>query len=231
VYPYIEEIEIVTDPEDTMQTLGTSVTLSCSSEGFQSENFVYTWTRLNQVVLVEAVSSGTSNLDFLAVKTSDAGDYVCTVENEWGTQVTSRPATLQVIIPGSKAQLLTEIFYYEVPLESFPPINTPVGSTDEFSVTLSWQLSDTNTQLLDSVTISYRWVSLLESDTRKRQAANEQSSVVTIDDPSVTEHTISDLQPFSNYCFTVATHYAFDGQSLGQVEAQPFCTDTGEDGK
>jgi len=104
----------------------------------------------------------------------------------------------------------------------------PAGSTDEFSVTLSWQLSDTDAHLIDRVTISYQWVSLLESDSRKRQATDMQSSIVTIDDPSVTEHTITDLQPYSNYCFTVTAHYAFDGKTLGAVEALPFCIDTDE---
>ena len=112
--------------------------------------------------------------------------------------------------------------------ESFPPINPPVGSIDEFSITLSWQLSDEDAHLLDRVTISYQWVSLLEDNSQKRQATSVRSSMVTIDDPSVTQHTITNLQPYSNYCFTVAAHYAFDGQALGVAEAQQFCTDTSE---
>jgi len=100
---YIEEINIVTDPQDTTLTLGTSITLSCSSEGFQSENFLYTWTRSGQVVLVEATSSGTSNLVLSYVKITDAGEYICMVMNEWGVQVTSRSATVQVTTPGNEA--------------------------------------------------------------------------------------------------------------------------------
>ena len=53
-------------------------------------------------MLVEAISTGTSNLVLEAVRMADAGEYVCMVENEWGIQVTSQSATLQVTTPGTE---------------------------------------------------------------------------------------------------------------------------------
>ena len=98
---HLEDLRIVMDPVDASPRIGTSVTLTCSSEGFQSENFVYLWTdSSNDEVYSEASPSGTSNLVFPVVRSSDSGEYKCTVQNEWGAQVTSQPASLQVMIPG-----------------------------------------------------------------------------------------------------------------------------------
>ena len=100
---HLEELEIVTDPLDVSARIGTDATLTCSSEGFQSENFLYLWTNSsNDVVYSEASSSGTSSLVFSVVRPSDSGEYRCTVQNEWGAQVTSEPASLQVTVPGNE---------------------------------------------------------------------------------------------------------------------------------
>ena len=103
MYTLIEELKIVTDPVDVSQRIGTSVILTCGSEGFQSENFIYLWTNSSDYpVYTEASSSGTSRLVFSAVGPSDSGEYRCIVQNEWGQQVTSNPANLQVEIPGNE---------------------------------------------------------------------------------------------------------------------------------
>ena len=92
---YVEELRITEDPVDASPRIGTSVTLTCGSEGFQSENFTYLWTKnSSNLVYTEASSSGTSNLVFSVVRPSDSGEYTCTVQNEWGAQVTSKPAYL-----------------------------------------------------------------------------------------------------------------------------------------
>ena len=91
------------DPLDASSRIGTNATLTCGSEGFQSENFVYLWTNSsNDVVYLEASSSGISNLIFSVVRPSDSGEYRCIVQNEWGAQVTSEPANLQVMTPGTE---------------------------------------------------------------------------------------------------------------------------------
>ena len=109
---YIEELEIVTDPVDVSQRIGTNVTLTCSSEGFQSENFIYMWTNSSDdIVYTEASPSGTSSLVFPAVRPSDAGEYRCIVQNEWGQQVTSRPANLQVEMPGINYVNELQLYY------------------------------------------------------------------------------------------------------------------------
>ena len=103
----IEELRIVTDPVDISQRIGMTVTLTCSSEGFQSENFTYLWTNSsNYPVYTEASSSGTSSLVFPAVRPIDSGEYRCIVQNEWGQQVTSTPASIQVEIPGNEFHFL-----------------------------------------------------------------------------------------------------------------------------
>ena len=103
MYINIEELKIVTDPADVSQRIGTSVTLTCSSEGFQSENFIYLWINSSDhLVYTEASSSDTSSLIFPAVGLSDAGEYRCIVQNEWEQQVMSNTANLQVEIPGNE---------------------------------------------------------------------------------------------------------------------------------
>ena len=122
---------------------------------------------------------------------------------------------------------------YSVSLELFPSINQPSGTIDEFSVTLNWELSNENVDLFDSMIISAEWTSLLAYDgdkNRKRQITGN-TAMTTISDPTVTEYTFSDLQPFSHYCFTVTAQYAFEGQTLGEVTSEPFCTNTSEAGK
>ena len=110
IYINIEELRIVTDPVDVTQRIGTTVTLTCSSEGFQSENFIYLWTNSsNYPVYTEASSSGTSHLIFPAVGLSDAGEYRCTVQNEWGRQVMSNTANIQVEIPGMNSGVYTSL--------------------------------------------------------------------------------------------------------------------------
>jgi len=54
------------------------------------------------VIHTEASSSGTSTLVFPAVRQSDAGEYRCIVQNEWGRTVTSKSASLQVVTSGNK---------------------------------------------------------------------------------------------------------------------------------
>ena len=104
---YIEELKIITDPVDVTQRIGATVTLTCSSEGFQSENFTYLWTNSSDYsVYTEASSSGTSRFVIPAVGLSDAGEYRCIVQNEWGQQVTSKSADIQVEIPGNKLVLM-----------------------------------------------------------------------------------------------------------------------------
>ena len=90
------------DPLDASPRIGTSVTLTCGSEGFQSENFIYLWTKnSSNLVYAEASPSGTSSLVLSVVRPSDSGEYMCTVQNEWGAQVTSQLANLEVVIPGN----------------------------------------------------------------------------------------------------------------------------------
>ena len=80
-----------------------TVTLTCNSEGFQSENFMYLWTNsLDYPVYRENSSSGISSLVFPAVGPRNSGEYRCIVQNEWGEQVTSRSASVQVEIPGNE---------------------------------------------------------------------------------------------------------------------------------
>ena len=99
---HLEELKIVTDPLDASPRIGTSISLTCSSEGFQLENFIYLWTNSsNDVIYSEASPSGTSSLVFPVVRPSDTGQYKCTVQNEWGARVTSEPASLRVKVPGN----------------------------------------------------------------------------------------------------------------------------------
>ena len=122
---------------------------------------------------------------------------------------------------------------YTVSLGSFPSINQPSGTTDEFSVTLNWELSNENVDLFDNVVIFVEWTSLLVYDggiNSKRQITGN-TATTTISDPTVTHYTYTDLQPFSHYCFTVTAQYAFEGQTLGEVASEPFCTNTSEAGK
>lgn len=104
--------------------------------------------------------------------------------------------------------------------------------TDQFSVTLSWELSTVDADLLDRVVLSAKWISLLtyNSGTNGKRQITGNTATVTITDPTTTQYTFTDLQPFSHYCFTVTTQYAFEGQALGEVEAEPFCTNTTETG-
>ena len=91
------------DPRDASPRIGANATLTCRSEGFQSENFVYLWTNSsNDVVYTEASSSGSSSLVFSVVRPNYSGEYRCTVENEWGAQDTSKTASLQVMVPGNE---------------------------------------------------------------------------------------------------------------------------------
>ena len=121
---------------------------------------------------------------------------------------------------------------YSVPLELFPSINQPSGTVDQFSVTLNWELSNENVDLFDSITISAKWMSLLvyDGDANSKRQVTGNTAMTTISDPTVTEYTFSDLQPFSHYCFTVTAQYAFEGQTLGVVASEPFCTNTSETG-
>ena len=90
------------DPVDASPRIGTSVTLTCSGEGFQSENFIYLWIDSSDTLIYsEAPPSGTSNLMFPVARPSDSGEYRCIVQNEWGAQVTSEAANLQVMVPGN----------------------------------------------------------------------------------------------------------------------------------
>ena len=121
---------------------------------------------------------------------------------------------------------------YSVSLELFPSINQPSGTINEFSVTLNWELSNENVDLFDSITISAEWISLLvyDGDKNSKRQITGNTAMTIISDPTVTEYTFSDLQPFSHYCFTVTTQYAFEGQTLGEVTSEPFCTNTSEAG-
>ena len=109
----------------------------------------------------------------------------------------------------------------------------PSGSTDQFSVTLNWELSAVDVDLVDEVVISTEWTSLLvyDSGTNGKRQVTSNRATLTISDPTITQHTFTDLQPFSHYCFTVTALYAFEGQALGEVTAEPFCTNTSEAGK
>ena len=80
--------------------------------------------------------------------------------------------------------------------------------------------------------ISAEWTSLLvyDSDKNSKRQITGNTAMTTISDPTVTEYTFSDLQPFSHYCFTVTAQYAFEGQTLGEVTSEPFCTNTSEAG-
>ena len=122
---------------------------------------------------------------------------------------------------------------YSVSSAAFPSINQPSGTIDEFSVTLNWELSSENVDLFDSVVISAEWTSLLvyDSDMNSKRQITGNTATATITDPTVTQYTFSDLQPFSHYCFTVTAQYAFEGQTLGEVASEPFCTNTSEAGK
>ena len=121
---------------------------------------------------------------------------------------------------------------YFVPLELFPSINQPSGTVDQFSVTLNWELSNENVDLFDSITISAEWISLLvyDGDANSKRQVTGNTATTTINDPTVTEYTFTDLQPFSHYCFTVTAQYAFEGQTLGEAASEPFCTNTSETG-
>ena len=106
----------------------------------------------------------------------------------------------------------------------------PTGVIDQFSVTLNWELSAVDGDLVDKVMISTEWISLLVYGSGKRQITGNRVTVI-ITDPATTQHTFTDLQPFSRYCFTVTALYAFEGRALGEVMAEPFCTNTTEAGK
>ena len=110
----------------------------------------------------------------------------------------------------------------------------PSGMIDQFSVTLSWELSTVDVDLVDRIMIRTQQISLLAYGGRmgsgKRQITGN-TATVTITDPSATQYTFDNLQPFSQYCFTVTAMYAFEGRALGEVAAQPFCTNTSEAGK
>ena len=116
---------------------------------------------------------------------------------------------------------------------AFPSLNQSRGTINKFSVTLNWELSDENVDLFDSILISAEWTNLLAyaDDTNSKRQVTGNTATVTISDPTVTEYTFTDLQPFSHYCFTVTAQYAFEGQTLGEVTSEPFCTNTSEAGK
>ena len=119
-------------------------------------------------------------------------------------------------------------------LESFPPMNMSNGTFDQFSATLNWELSAVDVDLVDRIMIHAQQISLLVYGSgmgRGRRQIAGNTSTVTITDPNATQYTFNDLQPFSQYCFTITALYAFEGQELGEVAAQPFCTNTSEAGK
>ena len=120
--------------------------------------------------------------------------------------------------------------------ESFPPINMPTGiMNSQFSITLNWQISDENVDLLDEIRVSAEWISLLEygsrSGTNGKRQITSNTVTVTFTDPTTTQHTFTELQPFSHYCFTITALYVFEGQTLGETATEPFCTNTSEAGK
>ena len=112
-------------------------------------------------------------------------------------------------------------------------MNIPTGTIDQFSVTLNWELSAVDSDLVDKVMISTEWTSLLvySSGSNSKRQITGNTATVTITDPTITQQTLTNLQPFSHYCFTVTALYAFEGQALGEVAAEPFCTNTSEAGK
>ena len=118
-------------------------------------------------------------------------------------------------------------------LASFPLLNQSRGSIDQFSVTLNWELSDENLDLFDIMIIFVEWNRLLvyDSDMNSKWQITGNTATATITYPTVTQYTFTDLQPFSHYCFTVTAKYAFEGQTLGEVASEPFCTNTSEAGK
>ena len=120
-----------------------------------------------------------------------------------------------------------------VSLELFSLINITTGAIDQFSVTLNWELSAVDGDLVDKVMISTEWISLLVygSGTNGKRQITGNRATVTITDLTTTQHTFTDLQPFSHYCFTVTALYAFEGEVLGEVATEPFCTNTTEAGK
>ena len=101
------------------------------------------------------------------------------------------------------------------------------------SVTLNWEVSPVNADLLVSMVMTSEWVSLLVygSFTSGKRQITGNTATATVTDPTVTQYTFTDLQPFSHYCFTVTAQYAFEGQTLGEVASEPFCTNTSEAGK
>ena len=113
----------------------------------------------------------------------------------------------------------------------FPSLNQSRGTVDGFSVTLNWELSDIYGDLLDSVIIVTERISLLEYGGRSKRQVTGNTDTVTITNLTTTQYTFTELQPFSHYCFTVSAQYAFEGQALGEVAAEPFCTNTSEAGK
>ena len=113
-------------------------------------------------------------------------------------------------------------------------MNMPSGTINQFSATLNWELSTVDVDLVDRIMIRTQQISLLTYGSGigsgKRQITGN-TATVTITDPTATQYTFNNLQPFSQYCFTVTAMYAFEGQTLGEVEAQPFCTNTSEAGE
>ena len=131
--------------------------------------------------------------------------------------------------------VINNIPYFCNYVASFPAINQTTGTINQFSrsVTLNWEVSPVNADLLDSMVMNSEWISLLVygSFTSGKRQITGNTAMTFISDPTVTEYTFSDLQPFSHYCFTVTAQYAFEGQTLGEATSERFCTNTSEAGK
>ena len=87
-------LEITTHPHNKQATIGSIVTLTCTSS--LSSNVTFIWTHNDTIIRQQQlINSDTSRLTISNVSYSDSGSYVCTIERG-ALSVTSNIATITV---------------------------------------------------------------------------------------------------------------------------------------
>ena len=81
---------VTVTPSSVAASEGDSVTLTCLATGVGASNFTYEWL-LNSSV-IRGVSS--NNITINTVSENTAGNYMCTVKNQYGDSSQSNAATI-----------------------------------------------------------------------------------------------------------------------------------------
>ena len=87
-------LEISTHPVNKQATIGSSVTLTCTSS--LSSDVTFSWTHNNTIIRQQQpINNDTSTLEISNVRYSDGGSYVCIVKSG-SLSVGSNAATITV---------------------------------------------------------------------------------------------------------------------------------------